>query len=183
MQTREVTTQHLKIVSAAAAKYYRRLTPGCGVDLMDLESAGNEALAKMVSRYADQPDESFLRLINRGVMNAMINEVRRLTHKGKAGPVGLPSDDDGIAYPVVDRSADDPADAAEAIEAADIAVGMYEGLPGPLEVAAKARAMKAAIMSAITVPDVAEIVQMQVRKAKAGSLKAAQFVMGIVNAQ
>lgn len=183
MQTKEVRTEHLRIVAESAKAIYRKIPKGMGIDLMDLESAGNAALAEAIRKFSDLGEVHFENKMRIMVKNRMTDEIRRLSHRGKASAVGLPEDEDGGAIAIRDGMADDPAAMCEAGEEVDGVLARYERLPSPVEVAAKAASLKAAILDSVSAVDVREIIEMQVKKAKAGSLRSAQFVMGIVNGQ
>lgn len=138
---------------------------------MDLESAGNAAVAEAVRKFDQADDAEFVRLLRTCVRRRMIDEVKRLTHKGRGMPTGLPQDADGSQIAIRDAAADDPADLAVAAE--------YD-LPTPAEVAIKATKLKLAVLDAVTPGDVRDIVRAQVRKAKAGRATAAKLVLSLV---
>lgn len=175
MAARDVTPEHLRIVSEEASRLARRLPVGRGVDREDLESAGNEALARAIGDVEAGTDDEFCKRLRVVVRGRMVDEVRRLTHRGRNVLFsGMPEDDSGKRLAMRDRSADDPAAAAAAAE--------YD-LPDPAEVALKAARLKMAVLDAITPTDVRDIVLAQVTKAKAGRAAAAKLVLGLIAGQ
>lgn len=179
-QEREIRETHLQAVRDVARRVYRTLPKNVGVDLMDLESAGNLALVEVVREPASGTvtDAYFVNKVRIRAKCRMIDEVRRITHRGKSHLVGsFPTcRETGELVPVQDRTADCPAALAEARETVALYVAQYD-LPSPAAAAAKAAALLAAVQNAISVIDIQEIVRVQVERAKEGSLAAARFVL------
>jgi len=94
--------------------------------------------------------------------------------------VGLPEFSDGSLVDIRDRASDDPSEVVAAEEEVGAAMVRYESLPSPLEAAAKASALKTAVLAAISITDVKLIVEAQVRKAKEGDVAASRFVMQLI---
>ena len=94
--------------------------------------------------------------------------------------VGLPEFSDGSLVDIRDLASDDPSEVVAAEEEVGAAMVRYESLPSPLEAAAKASALKTAVLAAISITDVKLIVEAQVRKAKEGDVAASRFVMQLI---
>lgn len=160
-------------VGVAAKRFARKH----GRDPGDCESVANEAFLDAIDSF--DPDRGMtpkgyvLSTVNRRLVDWLRQETGyRLKSAVRVGL--LPRDrETGAAPPPPDRSAADPADAAAAREA------LAAGLPPPDAVAAKARALRAAVYAAVSERDVAAVVGAVVAKAKRGNVGAAKFVLGL----
>lgn len=181
MAVREVRKEYLEMAAMEASRTYAKIPKGLGIDRDDLESAANAAIVVAIDKFPELDDDAFCARL-RGVMrNKIKDEMRKLTGRGKMRTtVGLPEYDYGEVIDIHDLSSDDPAEVAEAVEEATAVLVRYESLPSPLEAAAKASALKAAILAAISVTDVKMIVEAQVREAKEGDGPAARFIMQLI---
>lgn len=184
MAERQVSDVHLNVVKQEAYRITAKMTPGMGVDLQDLESAGNFALVAFFKKNADLPDENFARKMRIAVRMAMFEEIRRITHRGRAGPCGVAYDEEtgDELHPVV-ADADDPLDAMAAREEVETLMVKYEYLPSPTEAAAKADALKRVVIDSISAVDLRLIIDAQVEKAKGGDVAAARFILQLVSHQ
>ena len=155
----------------------RRFARKYGRDPGDCESVANEAFLDAIDSFDPDRGATPKGYVTDTVKRRLVDWLRQETgHRLKSAVrVGLlpRNRETGAAVPLADRSAADPADAAAAREA------LAAGLPPPDAVAAKARALRAAVYAAVSEQDVAAVVGAVVAKAKRGNVGAAKFVLGL----
>lgn len=154
------------------ARRFPHMPPG--VDVSDLESVGNEAVAEAVMNYDPEAGASFKTFARRVARNKMVTFLKRARERLKGHTVSAMPE-----YPVACRRTDDPADIAEAREMVDVN-RLAASLPSPGAVAKKVESLRAAMWAALGESDVAAVMGAVVAGAKAGDVRAAKLIIDLV---
>lgn len=178
-QTRdELIAEAMPLIAMAARKF--KLPPGLNVD--DLESAGNEAVLEAATRFDPAGGSAWKNYAWRGIKMAMRNVVARKRHMATLQPV---IDGKELAPPI-DRKASDPSEIAEARELVrrprrQLSVRRIQSnLPSPCEVADQVTRLRSAMFGAVSEADVTEVMEAVLRKAKAGDMRAATMITDLL---
>lgn len=168
------------------ARRYRNLPPGLNVD--DLESAGNEAIVEALTLYDSSAGHGFKPFCVgrvRGRMKDLIRAARRRARLG--APVG-----GEVEIEHADRRADDPAANAGAREMValnrdslvrvrqHLRDPLEEALPPPDAVAERAAKLRSVLFEAITPESVRATMEAVLAKAQAGDIRAAKVVIDLI---
>lgn len=160
------------------------LPPGVTAD--DLEGAGHDALMEAATLYDPAGGISFATFARRAVKGRMQDAIRAARRRSRRTVPLATYTDDGRLVPRADKSADDPGDAAAARETAGRLVrgrtmqDVAATLPPPDVVAAKVKALRAALFSGLTAEDAREVMGAVVDRAKLGDLKAAKLFLDVL---
>lgn len=173
--------QALPLVPIAARKF-PRLPPGINVE--DLESAGNEALVEAAARYDPAGGVPWKNFAYAGLKRAMQNAVRSQRRHPTAAL--QPVHEGEELPPPRDPKAADPGDTAAARELVRrprqrlSARSLGAVLPGPAAVADQVTRLRAAMFGAVSEADVADVMQSVVAKAKGGNMGAAKLLVDLL---
>jgi hypothetical protein len=177
----ELIGQALPLVPIAARKF-PRLPPGINVE--DLESAGNDALVEAAARFDPACGVPWKNFAYKGLKLVMQNVIRE--QRRRAASALQPVVDGQDLPPPRDPRAADPADAAAARELVGrprrrlSAQALGEALPSPAEVADQVTRLRAAMFGAVSERDVADVMQSVVAKAKGGNMGAAKLLVDLL---
>lgn len=164
---------YMNVIREVAGRTIGRLRNGRGVTVSDLESVGGLALTRLMTERPTMPDDEFIRLLRTVSSQRMIDEIRRITHRGREPLVGT---SDKVLAEVVERERDE--------DETPVSVHTHDpGLPDPMVISAKAIRLRRVILDTITPGDVRDILLEQVKKAKAGSTPAAALILKMVTAE
>ena len=169
------------------SRKFPRMPAGCTVD--DLESVGGEAVVEALALY-DPGAGTFEKFVTGTIRNRMKSFLRTAWRRGRV--VTSIGGEENCTMDSRDRTADDPADVAEANEAVAVHRSTASGatrltvdqiagaLPPPDIVAARVAQLRAALFGSITAADVGDIMVSVMDKAKAGDLRAAKVVIDLI---
>lgn len=162
-----------RLIRFEAVRLQGHLPTGSNLD--DLESVGNEAVCEALAR-GDRTNPIAFRKFIRITVRSRMKDFLKAARKRRVKEAGVPRDrESGVTVETMDRSASDPADVAAAREQIRLS-GVTVALPSPVAVAVKVELLRSALWSAVSPEDVAAVVSAQVKKAKGGSTRAAEFV-------
>lgn len=162
----------------------RKLRPPPGLNVEDLESAGNEALVEAATRFDPTAGVPWKNYAYHRIKLAMRKVIS--SHRRRPTAALQPVIDGDEMPPPIDVRSSDPAELASVREAIRGRQGhpstrKLQGLlPSPGEVAERVTALRSAMFGAISEQDVADVMGTVVRQAKAGDLKAAKLLADLL---
>lgn len=180
LQRNELIESALDLVPWQARRFPRLPR---GINVEDLESAGNEGLVNAAATWDPDHGTTWRPYARTCVRNAMRNAIRSARRR-PALSIELEADDGTLTLPADPRAAD-PAERASARElvctaGAEMRTHVKATGPDPAAVATRAVALREAMFGAIESADVAEVVRKVTERAKAGDLRAARLLFDLL---